>query len=147
MVLFTQDGSTNCQQDSDCPFDDQTCEDDPQGRVCYSVQEHCPEFSVLCRSESSNLKEFRTWEECLEECSEEECFVPQFTVAAGYLKTTSAITGQSFRLKSVTSTFGRCSPCLVAVALEGLVRLATDVRQADLALAKVASVATWSVFL
>ena len=39
--FYVQDGSTNCQQDADCPLQEwDTCEDGPQGKVCGSIQDH-----------------------------------------------------------------------------------------------------------
>lgn len=114
VFCLNEDGSTNCQQDSDCPFDGNTCEDDPQGRVCYSVQEQSPDIFVYCRS---NEEKYRTWEACQEECGEEDCYYSdqEQTVGAVNLKTTSSVTGQSFSgLGGVGQISNRCPatrPC------------------------------------
>ena len=96
-----QDGSTNCQQDSDCPEESDTCQDDPQGKVCYSWQFQTPDESYFC---SANDKNYGSWEACLEDCDETECIPIATAFAAENLKTISSTTGQSYRWESIDAS-------------------------------------------
>jgi len=112
VFCVNEDGSTNCQQDSDCPEEGDTCEDDPQGKVCYSLQFQTPDESYLC---FVNKKRYGSWEACLEDCRAEECIQEATAFGAENVKKTSSITGQSYSgLRGVGRISRRCPasrPC------------------------------------
>jgi len=113
VFCLNEDGSTNCQQDSDCPLTSNTCEDDPQGRVCYSVHQKTPdniEPPWGCKS-----KRYYSLEACQEECLEKCILLYESTLQSVKLKTTSSTAGQSYSgLGGVGQISSRCPatrPC------------------------------------
>jgi len=115
VFCLNEDGSTNCQQDSDCPLESNTCEDDPQGKVCYSFQVEKPDKAVKPYVCFSNDLAYAEWEECEEECEEGFCIPLSTAILAVNTKTTSSTTGQSFSgLGGVGQIKSRCPatrPC------------------------------------
>jgi len=114
VFCVNEDGSTNCQQDSDCPEESDTCHDDPQGsRVCYSLQFKTPVTTYTC---SVNNKRYgSSYEACLEDCRAEECIPVSTVFAPENVKTISSTAGQSYSgLRGVGRISRRCPatrPC------------------------------------
>jgi len=113
VFCLNEDGSTNCQQDSDCPLESSKCEDDTEGKVCYSFQGEEPEEPVKPYACLSNDIDYATLEECFDECEPGSCTAK--AILAVRTRTISSITGQSLSgLGGIGQINSRCPatrPC------------------------------------
>ena len=94
-MLFVQDGSTNCRQDSDCPDAADKCGKTPKGppKVCGSMS-NGSKREYECFHANGELEVVFSCDGCSGDCvglSKEQAF------DADLLKVTTATSGQTFR--------------------------------------------------
>ena len=159
MLWFNvQDGSTNCQQGTDCPGKWDTCEDGyfwhvyndgedgPEGKVCGRLEEELysdPRF--ICDEETQSSYNTSSYEECFEVCPG-KCRTVVSEIGATKLLVTTAASGQSYRWSSSVVMLPSIHVEIVLILLlQWRQRSGSDQREPQVSGKKALSVQEWQV--